>query len=151
VKPEPATRQIKDKLKSQTWRDRYESAKQVIRNAQVGAEIGQADLGTLDSLFTWEQDVARVNVCRDDADARSQLAPVLDSLRASGIIILSKGAIEDYYPDGAPTVGQKPARALEACKLVENEQDAMDLSSPLGPARPPELFEAFQAIFQQAG
>lgn len=151
VKPEPATRQIKDKLKSQTWRQRYESARQVIRNAQGGAAISPADLDTLDGLFTWEQDVARVNVCRDDADAQTHLSPVLDRLRASGVIILSKGAIEDYYPDGAPKNGQKPARALEACKLVQNREDALALSVPLAPTRQPELFEVFQALFQQAG
>lgn len=145
---EPATRQIKDKIQQTTWRGRYENAKAAVRRIQETGTIDDNALATLNELFVWEQDIARVNACREDATAAQALVPLLDALRDCGVCILSKGAIEDYYPEEAPTSGPKPERAFAACKLVTSPDAARQLSRPLSGGRVDELSEIFAEIFR---
>lgn len=148
VAAEPSRRQIKDKVTSESWRDRYAAAKEALRTAQQVGHIGADALKQLDQLFTWESDIARVRVCREDEQSAHALVPLLDGLRATGICVLSAGAIEDYYPRGTPEVGPKPERALAAARRVQSREDALSLSRPLGAGRSPELVEIFEELFR---
>lgn len=147
VVAEPATRQIVNKVSQGSWKTRYEQAKLALRSIQATQQFDEATLQLLDQLFTWEKDIARVRVCRDDPQSASALVPVLDALRAEGICVLSQGAIEDYYPQNAPTSGSKPGRALSAAALVQTPDQAKALSRPLGEGRDTELEEVFREIF----
>lgn len=147
VAAEPSRRQIKDKVTSENWRDRYAAAKEALRTAQQVGHVGEDALQQLDQLFTWESDIARVRVCREDEQSAQALVPLLDALRKTGICVLSAGAIEDYYPPDTPEVGPKPERALAAARLVVDKQAAMVLSRPLAADRSPELVEIFKQLF----
>ena len=83
----------------------------------------------------------------EDDDSQAALRPVLDSLRRSGIAVLSRGAIESYYPANTPNSSSKPARAIAACDLVQTREEAVALSSPLEADRATELEEIFDMIF----
>ncbi|MDC7694238.1 AAA family ATPase [Asticcacaulis sp. DXS10W] len=146
IKAEPAPRQIRDRVHKQSWKDRYDAAKTALRKMQQTKEIDEAALMELEELFVWEEGIARCRVCREDEIARDALVPLLDNLRASGICVLSKGAIEDYYPPQTPTSGAKPERALEACRLILNQASAEALSGPIAQDRPPELVQIFDAL-----
>jgi len=146
---EPAARQVKDKVNGDSWKARYIQAKTTLREIQASKVIDDAQLQLLDQLFTWEQEVARVRVCSEDAAARTALVPWLDALRAEGICVLSKGAIEDYYPPGIPTSGAKPERALAAAASVNDAAAATALSPPLMPGRNVELQEIFSELFRE--
>ena len=150
VIPEPSARQIRDKINRGTWRERYETAKQAFREVRANQVINAQTLEQIDSLFTWEDDIARTKVCQEDERAAQAIVPLLDALRAEGICVLSRGAIEDYYPDGVGGAGPKPQRALEACKLVVDQQVAQGLSSRLADGRLSELEEVFGSIFHGA-
>lgn len=147
IRAEPSTSQIKDKMRQGSWRQRYDDAKAIVRVIQRGGVPSPEQVSTLDALFTWEADVARVNACVADDEARQALTPTLDALRAAGVIVLSRGAVEAYYPTGVPTTCAKPARALAACDLIETRDDAFALSSPLDAGRQPELVEILESIF----
>lgn len=147
IKAEPQTRQIKDKLKSQGWRDRYDIAKLALRGVQQTQQVTAEVLANIDALFVWEADIARVKACMEDPDAMNAIVPVLDAARQSGICILSKGAIEDYYPTGSPSSGAKPERAMAAAALVVDQQIAMGVSVPLGNQRDTELMEICAQLF----
>lgn len=147
VSAEPAARQIANKVNQESWKTRYEQAKAALRSIQATQQVDEPTLHLLDRLFTWEKDIARVRVCRDDPLAASALRPVLDALRAEGVCILSRGAIEDYYPQNAPASGSKPGRALAAAALVQTLEQAKALSPPLGEGRDSELEEVFREIF----
>ncbi|WP_144095648.1 ATP-dependent nuclease [Croceicoccus sediminis] len=140
-------RQIKDKVCQASWKQRYGRAKFILRKIQETGKISDEDVGTFDKLFTWEQDVARVRACRDHEACRAKITPILDALRQHGICILSKGAIEDYYPFEAE-FGSKPQRALEAIRLLEGAEDLTVISEPLAEGRPPELHEIFSELFR---
>jgi hypothetical protein len=131
IKAEPASRQIKDKVTSDSWRQRYERAKTALRNAQQNSGMDDDTLTLIDGLFTWEVDTARVRVCRLDQEARAALVPALDVIRGHGVHILSRGAIEDYYPEGTLASGPKPERALDACSKLTNRELALAIGDSL--------------------
>lgn len=148
IKAEPRAEQIKDKVNNRSWRDRYNTAKAALRRIQEANLIDESALQEIDNLFVWEQNIARVNVCREDSMARAMLVPVLDGMRALGVCILSKGAIEDYYPEGTPENCSKPEKALGACRLVTGLDIATGLSTPLALGREVELLEMFREMFR---
>ncbi|MCP4182473.1 MAG: hypothetical protein GY761_04045 [Hyphomicrobiales bacterium] len=88
-----------------------------------------------------------MRACREDAESRTAMLPVLDALRGQGICVLANGAIEDYYPAQAPTSGPKPERALMATNLVPDHVTAAGVSQPLTDGRDPELVEVCRALF----
>lgn len=144
---EPSARKIKDKINSASFKDRYQNAKAILRKVQETGQIDQGQIKIFDGLFTWEEDIARINVCRDDDEARRHLLPLIDGLRAAGICVLTRGAIEDYYPAGAEN-GQKPQRALLAIELVKSRDDLAKISLPLAEERSCELSEIFTELFR---
>jgi hypothetical protein len=146
---EPAARQIKDKVNGDSWKRKYSQAKATLRQIQASRMVNDTQLQLLDQLFTWEQDIARVRVCIEDNVARSALVPWLDALRLEGICVLSKGAIEDYYPTGISASGPKPERALAAAACVNDIAAAIALSSPLERERNTELQEIFSELFRE--
>ncbi|MGF6757477.1 AAA family ATPase [Paraburkholderia sp. GAS42] len=148
IKAEPNRRQIKNKVHQDSWRARYDEAKAALRQVQADGQITDGILERLEGLFTWEDAIARVRACREDRVARSALAPVLTALRQTGICVLSKGAIEDYYPEAVPASGQKPERALAAARLVQNAEQARALSDPFADDGRTELEEVFSEIFR---
>ncbi|HKU27384.1 MAG TPA: hypothetical protein VJQ54_18075 [Candidatus Sulfotelmatobacter sp.] len=148
ITPELDRRQIKNKVNQDSWRTKYEAAKAALRQVQASGEVTEPLLTELDSLFTWEADVARVRACREDRATRAELVPIIDALRQDGICVLAKGAIEDYYPPEAPAAGQKPERALAAAELVRDQETAVALSEPLMDGRVTELQEVFEEIFR---
>jgi predicted ATP-dependent endonuclease of OLD family len=148
IPAEPLARQIKDKMQQDTWRGRYAAAKETLREMQRTRIIDDAALQRLDELFVWEQDIARIKACREDSASLEALVPLIDELRQHGIFVLSKGAIEDYYPETTSKSGAKPERALQACKLVVDKVTAEVLCAPLAPGRPCELSEIFAEVFR---
>lgn len=147
IKAEPASRQIKDRIHGSSWRDRYETAKATLRLVQETKVIDQDALNGFEGLFTWEQDIARVKACREDAAACAAAVSVFDALRVLGICVLSRGAIEDYYHANAPATGPKPERAMSATQLVVTSADALSLSSAFSQGREPELAEICGQLF----
>jgi putative ATP-dependent endonuclease of OLD family len=147
IKAEPSSRQIKDKVNGNSFKQRYEDAKDALRKVQDGAAIDGALLAAIDGMFTWEDNIARVRACREDEKARDALVPVLDRMRDKGVCVLLRGAIEDYYPTGAPTSGPKPSRAMAAASLVKDSTTAVALSLPLAQGRMSELHQICEALF----
>lgn len=147
IPAEPKARQIKARVKNESWQTRYADAKAAIRLAQENGNVPPEALETIDSLFVWEDDIARGEVCLIDDVARAALTPCINALRAQGVCVLSKGAIEDYYPDEAPRNGPKPERALAAIQLVTTTEVARALSAPLVEGREPELAEICAELF----
>ncbi|NVM93288.1 hypothetical protein FHT32_006985 [Variovorax sp. SG517] len=145
---EPKARQIKARVQQESWKAKYDIAKETLRAVQASRQVDDETLALLDGLFAWEQEIARVQACEADEHAAAALIPVLDALRSEGICVLAQGAIEDYYPPAAPASGSKPERALAALNLVTNSDVALALSEPLAAGRPCELQEVFQELFR---
>lgn len=148
TRAEPKPRQIQRRANQDSWKDRYEAAKAALQAVQAGAPVDAKTYEALEGLFVWEKEIARMRVCTEDAEAAAALVPLLDCLRGQGVCVLSRGAIEDYYPAVAPGSGPKPDRALAACAAVLTREEATALSKPLAAGRPTELEEVFEALFK---
>lgn len=149
IRAEPNTRQIKSRVQSQTFRDRYYSAKDALRKAHETGEIDAETFANLDALFVWENNVARVRACQEDNAAQLALLPAITAMQECGVCVLLRGAIEDYYPRGTPSAGPKPERALAATALVDSPAVARNLSQPIADGREPELVEICDILFSQ--
>jgi hypothetical protein len=147
IKAEPVGRQIKDKVTGASWKERYEQTKEALARVREGATVDDEMLDLFERLFVWEADIARGKVCKEDADARNALLRVLESMRSCGVHVLSRGAIEDYYPTETQKNGPKPERALDACRRVTTKEKAMALSDPLGGEQDPELMVICRDLF----
>lgn len=146
---EPSARQIKKRVVKDSWRAQYVAAREALRKIQQGAAVDGATIELLDSLFAWEKDTTRLQICTQDAEAAAALVPLLDSLRELGICVLARGAIEDYYPENVAQGGSKPDRALAACSAVTTREQAVALASPLAAGRVSELEEVFGCLFAE--
>lgn len=146
---EPSARQIKKRVVKDSWRAQYLAAREALRKVQQGAAVDAATIELLDSLFTWEKETTRLQICTQDAEAAASLVPLLDALRELGICVLARGAIEDYYPENVAQSGNKPDRALEACSAVRTREQAVALAGPLTVGRVSELEEIFGCLFAE--
>jgi hypothetical protein len=146
IRAQPTARQIKARVQQDSWRERYDAARAAVEHVQATGALAEDTMSILEELFVWEAPIARMKACREDGAARQYLVPTLDAFRAVGICVLSRGAIEDYYPEGAPSGGPKPDRALAAARMVTSPDMAQGLSDPLADGRQPELYEIFGAL-----
>ena len=143
----PSSSQIRDRFNRHSFREKYANARTGLRNMQATRVVDDGALSQLDSLFSWESELTRCLACREDPVCAMEIVPLLDHLRTQGICVLSKGAIEEYYPEGCPADGSKPSRALKAATMIETEAHAAALSQPLAPGRSPELKEILAELF----
>jgi putative ATP-dependent endonuclease of OLD family len=143
----PSASQIRDRFNRHSFREAYTNARTGLRNMQTARVVDDDALAQLDSLFSWESELSRCLACREDPVCAMAIVPLLDHLRTQGICVLSKGAIEEYYPDDCPADGSKPSQALKAASMIETEAHALALSGPLGPNRQPEFKEILVALF----
>lgn len=146
---EPSARQIKKRVVKDSWRDQYVAAREALRRVQRGGAVDGETIDLLDSLFAWEKDTTRLQVCTQDKQAAEELVPLLDALRELGICVLARGAIEDYYPEHIAQGGSKPDRALAACAAVTTRELAVGLAGPLAAGRSSELEEIFSCLFAE--
>jgi putative ATP-dependent endonuclease of the OLD family len=143
----PRARQIKKRTDKESWQAKYVAARDALREVQKGAAMDSATIELFDSLFDWEKDTTRQQICNQDAEAAAALVPLLDSLRELGVCVLARDAIEDYYPENVGQGGGKPDRALAACNAVTTREQAIALASPLAAGRVSELEEVFSCLF----
>lgn len=148
IQPELTGKRVKGVVKNPRWVSAYDQAKEIIHRVAETHNVTDQDLETLNSLFAWEQDESRYVVLSTDNAIQQQLVEMLDTLRAENIYILSKGAIEEYYPVEAVRNMSKPERALKVIELVTVQEHAQALSRPLADGRPTEFEEIFRHIFE---
>ncbi len=141
------SQQVKKKVTNGNWKERYDATRAAINTVKEGGEVTPEVEEALESLFVWEEADVRENTVTSDQEAGAALVPLLDELRNEGIYVLGRGAIEDYYPDGVPSTGRKPDRAIQAVGLLETRDAVIGCSQPLAAARPSELEEIFGSIF----
>lgn len=148
ITPDLTGQRVKGKVKNPRWIEKYETAKEVVKQVIEDGNASAEQLDKLHVLFQWENEEARYKVITKDEMIKDELIELIDSLRGSGIYILSKGAIEEYYPDEIPSNCSKPERALKVIEYITSQEIAMSISQPLKQGRASEFEEIFESIFQ---
>lgn len=147
TKPVLTGKRVKRKVNNPVWVAKYEATKLIINSIAEAGNVTEAQVEEMNSLFVWENEEARYIALSTDEVIKPELVALLDSLRDEGIYILSKGAIEEYYPDGVTTNCSKPERALKVIEHVQTREVAVNLSQPLAAGRQTEFEQIFQSIF----
>jgi putative ATP-dependent endonuclease of the OLD family len=105
----------------------------------------------VEEFFAWEKKDERLEAMRNPPNdkIRTALSELLCSLRKDGVFILSKGAIEDYYPAEGITGRDKPSKA-QCYRNVVTTKEQMLSNCPnvtLGDIEKPELELICEMIF----
>ena len=136
IEPELTGKRVKAKVKNPRWVKKYETAKEIIHAVMESKTATPVQINALHELFAWEADESRYTVISTENEVKLDLVALVDSLRAEGIYILSKGAIEEYYPEEIALNCSKPERALRVIETVTSHELAEALSVPLADGRP---------------
>jgi putative ATP-dependent endonuclease of the OLD family len=138
---------IKKKVQEFAWKNKYESARAAADRLSQGIGLTAVEIDAIQQIFRIEENDTRLEAIRTDKDSRDALIPLLDKLRENGICVLSRGAIEEYYPEDVEQSGSKPQRALRAAAKITCAEEAAKLCSPLTAGRQSELHEIFTQLF----
>jgi predicted ATPase len=113
---------IKELTSRYTWQDRYKRLKELGYKIIKGEKPSEEEIAELELLFSEESNSKRRQIFTDNSITLKGKYELLEKLRALNIFILSKGAIENYYPAGV-TGDDKPTKALNAIDLMQKSGD----------------------------
>lgn len=112
----------------ETWKSRGERLIQIISNIKDGAKPTQQDVEFLNAI---EQELgqkqAKLNVLKGEAFLQAEKMTLLRDLRSEGVMILERGALEEYYPS-AVTGPDKTAKAADFRNKVVTRDQALALA-----------------------
>jgi putative ATP-dependent endonuclease of OLD family len=141
--------QLKEITHKRTFRERYDRCKAIAAAIADGATPSVDEVKEFSELFAQEADYLRRKVLAEHESLVEAKEHLLTLLRDEGIVVLSKGAIEEYYPDGV--VGDdKPSRALSACQLFTTTEHVRSLCGEIScgdGSRRSELDLVFECLF----
>lgn len=104
-----------------------------VRRAKRAYDADKTKLAELDSaveaFFAWEKKHLRQDVIRkaDQADIRAAKIALLWELRRSGVFVLERGALDDYYPTEVKG-NDKPSKAQSFCEKFDTRDSLLPLS-----------------------
>jgi energy-coupling factor transporter ATP-binding protein EcfA2 len=137
--------QIRDITGKRTFRDRYVQCREIARAISGGRAPTPEEAEFFGKLFEEEQTYIRRNLLAERPELAERKRELLAALLAEGIVVLSKGAIEMYYPEGVEG-DDKPTKALAACKLIDTAEAVRALCGNGGGGEN-ELEAAFERLF----
>lgn len=147
IRAEPTSKRVKKKVTQESWRARYDDAKAALLRVPEGNVMSAEDRQAINGLFLWEADEARLIAMQNDDVSGDAIWPLLNAMRLEGVCVLSKGAIEEYYPAEVEAFGAKPQRALKAANAINTREQALLLSQSSVVDGPTELEMIFEALF----
>ena len=109
---------IKELVRRYSWKERYDRLRVICKKVSVENTITAEELNEIDYLFHEEINNVRRRVLADPTFDAKEFIAFLAVLWKEKVFILSKGAIEDYYPIGI-TGADKPTKALNAVAFLK--------------------------------
>jgi hypothetical protein len=130
----------------ETWKSRGERFLQIITNVWNETKPTVDDIGFLNSVQDeLGQQEAKLKLLKNDTSLKTDKAALLRDLRSEGIMILERGALEDYYPPDI--VGaDKIAKAADFRKKVVTRESALALATNI-PVTEGQSRNELEAIF----
>ena len=117
----PASK-IKELARRYSWKERYNKLKEFGLKIKAGDALTEEEALEIDFLFIEEENNLRRRVFTDKSLEIPEKYSLLTALRLLDIFILSHGAIESYYPEGAKG-DDKPTKALNAVEILRGHGD----------------------------
>jgi putative ATP-dependent endonuclease of the OLD family len=117
---------IKELVRRYTWKQKYENLKTLARKVTGGQALTEDEIIEIDYLFAEEDNSLRRQVFTDVTIHIPQKDALLCELMSYDIFVLSKGAIESYYPPDV-TGADKPTKALKAIEILKGANNLHEL------------------------
>lgn len=114
-------KKVKEITERRTWQQKYLKLKEYANRVKIGEKLDDSEIQDIEYLFLEEENSIRKQVLKDIPPVQDRDI-LLDKLKEHKIFILSRGAIESYYP---PNVhgGDKPTKALNAVSILQTIDD----------------------------
>jgi hypothetical protein len=125
---EPNAKMLQAANDSGDLRSKWARAKELIQKARADAARWPEAQKAVDDFLAWERKNLRLEELKNPAsgEVKNLKEDLLMRLRRHDVFILSRGAIEDYYPTDV-THSDKPTMAQEFCRRVSTREDALGL------------------------
>jgi predicted ATP-dependent endonuclease of OLD family len=141
----PSPRLLKEEIQRERAKDLYEGLVAARKQANIAEQTR-----LLDEIFVAERTNPRLEVLRDPSRPSivEKKRRLFSELRSSGVFVLEKGAIEEYYPAGV--IGpDKPSKAQSFCSLVRTAAEVRNLCETIDSdgASLPEFEMIMKSIF----
>lgn len=148
---EQKTDRLKSLAAKNTFREKYEMIRSAVKAFDNGETVDADSLPSYDDLFAEEQNAERRRLIGCAPQLESIKFSLLRKLAERGVYVLSRGAIEVYYPANA-TGKDKTSRAIDACGRVKCRNDAVACSDVLDieDSDTTELENVFAGIFGES-
>lgn len=117
----PNGQNVRDMVSRYSWRQKYDKLKELAWKVyHEGHSVVEQDVIDIMYLFSEENEAKRKKVLQSygEIPCKNEL---LAYLRENNIYVLSRGSVEDYYPEGV-SGEDKPAKALCACSLLSTRE-----------------------------
>jgi len=154
--PDPACtslsgKQIGDCARSASCREKYLALRSAYHEALAGSGTMEALEAAGNAFFGKEDEVRRLARLKTDASVRQKKVELLEALRNEDILLLQRGSIEDYYPEGLGGV-DKPSKALRFCETLQCRDDVVRSCGtvPSNGSECAEFIVTFERIFARA-
>ncbi|MGB9937400.1 MAG: ATP-dependent nuclease [Methanobacterium sp.] len=137
-------------IRNRTWMEKYMRLREIIVKISEGENLTNEEIEEFQTLFLDEEEASRRYVLESgNYDSKLEYKEkLLNCLRSKGIYVLSKGAVEEYYPDGFEGE-DKPSKAISACKLLSDRTEIINCCPMMNSdgEEKPELELIFENIF----
>ena len=144
-------KQAKRLTDKKTFKENYTICKDLAKKMYRGEVLTSEEYEHFDKLFSEESSIILYEVIKSEAEIQNIKRELIDQLRDEKIIVLSRGAIEEYYPENVEGA-DKPTKALNARSKVNSIEEAKLLSDKWISRDGNDVTElelAFEKIFQE--
>jgi putative ATP-dependent endonuclease of the OLD family len=147
----PKTRNDVDKTIGKiTFREKYERVKEITETVNSANFITAEQARDFEDFYSYiisqDKNRAAKTVLKSGEYDLKLKNDLLDSLREQNIYVLSKGELEDYYPDEIK--GNKFSKALKACELLSSKEKILETCPIIDSEGKTELEIIFEHIFK---
>lgn len=117
-------KKVKEIVGREKWKERYYKLKGYAIRVKAGEALNENEIEDIDFLFAEEENNVRRQVFTNPLPIKEKYE-LLSDLRDCNIFVLSKGAIESYYPENVQGA-DKPSKALDAISILNGHQNVKD-------------------------
>jgi hypothetical protein len=119
-------KKIQNIVQSRHFRDNYHRFIKLANEMCNGRTLTSNEIEEIKLLFSEETKIKRQEILESNRKLDSKYE-LLEALRNDKIYVLSKGAVEKYYPNETKSTSDKPSKALKACELLPDRESVLNI------------------------
>lgn len=145
---EPNAERVKKTITRLGWREQWSNAKAAVMKVQRGEVLTEDEIKVFDNLFEAELEEPRLRVLKYHPDIQEAKLNLISGIYSNDVFILSRGSLEDYYPNGV-TGSDKPSKAQDYCRKVTSPEQLTQTCQTYADPASGAIFTEFEAAFSR--